>query len=43
VNESLPSGTHIVSFDGSSVPSGTYFYTLRTQQSSETKKMILLK
>jgi len=43
VNESLPSGTHMVSFDGSSVPSGTYFYTLRTQQSSETKKMILLK
>ena len=41
VNEFLPPGYHSRSFDGSNLPSGTYFYTLRTGRSSTTKKLII--
>lgn len=43
VNESLKSGTYEVSFDGSQIPSGIYFYKLESENFSETKKMILIK
>ena len=43
VNEQLSPGTYEVSFDGSNLPSGVYFYKLITEGFSETKKMVLLK
>jgi hypothetical protein len=43
VNESLKPGTYEVSFDGSKLNSGVYFYKLITDGFTETKKMILLK
>ncbi len=43
VNENKNPGSYEIGFDASSLPSGTYFYTLRIGEHSETKKMILLK
>jgi hypothetical protein len=43
VNEEVTAGTHEVTFDASTMASGIYFYTLRTGNFTETKKMILTK
>ena len=43
VNERLNAGIYSVDFDGGSLASGLYFYTLETAGHRETKKMILLK
>jgi photosystem II stability/assembly factor-like uncharacterized protein len=43
VNEEKPAGEYEVEFDGNGLPSGIYFYQLKTGQYSETKKMVLLK
>jgi len=43
VNEQKPAGTYEVEFDASSLPSGVYFYQLKTGNFIKTKKMILLK
>jgi hypothetical protein len=43
VNGYKNSGSHSVSFDGSSLTSGIYFYTLSTGSGSITKKMMLVK
>ncbi len=49
VNEQLQPGTYEVTFDarqpglGSNLPSGVYFYQLRTDNFVQTKKLILLK
>jgi len=43
VNETKSTGSYELSFDASSLPSGTYFYTLIADNYSTTKKMILLK
>jgi len=49
VNEQLQPGTYEVTFDahqpglGSNLPSGVYFYQLRTDNFIQTKKLILLK
>jgi len=43
VNEQKPAGSYEVEFDASSLPSGVYFYTLKTGSFSRTRKMILLK
>ena len=43
VNESLKPGTYEVSFDGSALNSGVYFYKLITNGYTETRKMLLLK
>ncbi len=48
VAESLPAGTHTVTFDGKNdnyqtLASGVYFYRLDTEGFSQSKKMILLK
>jgi hypothetical protein len=43
VNEELSFGTHRVSFDGSGLSSGVYFYKLEAGKYSSVKKMMLLK
>jgi hypothetical protein len=43
VNEKLNSGTYEVSFDGSRLSSGVYFYKLRTDKFSDVKKLMLVK
>jgi len=43
VNEQLKPGTYEVELDGTTFPSGVYFYKLITDDYVETKKMVLLK
>ncbi len=43
VNGMQDAGAKIAKFDASQLPSGMYFYTLRTQNFSATKKMLLVK
>ena len=43
VNEEQNAGNHVVSFDASKLASGIYFYTLRQEGNSITRKMLLLK
>ena len=43
VKESLKPGTYDVTFDGSMLNSGVYFYKLITDGFTETKKMLLIK
>lgn len=43
VNEKLNAGTYEVTFDGSGLTSGVYFYRLTCGDFSETRKMALLK
>jgi hypothetical protein len=43
VNEALQPGTYEVTFDGTGLNSGVYFYQLTAGDYSETKKMVLVK
>ncbi len=43
VNEEKEAGYHSIEFDGSSLPSGVYFYQLKTEGFVQTNKMILLR
>ena len=43
VNQEMPAGIHNLEFDGTGLPSGTYFYRLEAGNYAETKKMVLLK
>jgi hypothetical protein len=43
VNETLQPGTYETTFDGSNLPSGIYFYQLRSGNYIDTKKLVLLK
>lgn len=43
VNENQGAGTYEVTFDGSYLPSGVYFYQLKTDNVLLTKKLILIK
>lgn len=42
-NGPVRAGTHALRFDGSSLPSGLYLCTVRTERSSVTQKLLLLK
>ncbi len=43
VDGQLSAGAHTVSFNGENLPSGIYYYRLRTDQNMKTRKMILLR
>ena len=43
VNEFRNAGSYVVTFDGSGISSGVYYYKLETNKFSEIKKMILIK
>ncbi|HMQ69814.1 MAG TPA: T9SS type A sorting domain-containing protein [Ignavibacteria bacterium] len=43
VNKELTPGIYIFSFDASGLTSGMYLYTLKSNERSITKKMLLLK
>jgi photosystem II stability/assembly factor-like uncharacterized protein len=43
VNENVGAGSYEIDFDGSELNSGVYFYTLKTNEFTETKKMMLVK
>jgi hypothetical protein len=43
INEELRVGTYEVEWDASALPSGVYFYQLKTENFIEAKKMILMK
>ncbi|MBN2789170.1 MAG: T9SS type A sorting domain-containing protein [Candidatus Delongbacteria bacterium] len=42
-NEKMTKGSHSVNFDATNLNSGLYFYTLKVNDRSESKKMILVK
>jgi photosystem II stability/assembly factor-like uncharacterized protein len=43
VNEEMSSGSYKVDFDAANLSSGIYFYTLKTNNQIQTRKMILMK
>lgn len=43
VNQQQEAGKHTVTFDGSALPSGVYFYRIQSNGFSDTKKLMLLK
>ena len=43
VNEEQEAGVHQIKFNGSSLPSGIYFYQLGVGTFTETKKMVIIK
>lgn len=43
VNQTLTPGTYTVKWNAGSLPSGVYFYTVRTGSSQESRRMILTK
>lgn len=43
IDEILSAGTYQADFNGANLTSGIYFYTLKTENFSETKKMLLVK
>jgi hypothetical protein len=43
VNEKQPAGTYDISFDGSNLSSGVYFYRFETENFLSSKKMLLIK
>ncbi len=42
-NQSFPAGNYTADFDASNLTSGVYFYTLQSENFTETKRMVLLK
>ncbi len=43
VNEDKEPGVHTIEFNAQNLPSGTYFYTIKSNDFANTKKMILVK
>jgi hypothetical protein len=43
INRMMSSGIHGINFNAKSLPSGVYFYSLKVNNYTETKKMILLR
>jgi hypothetical protein len=43
VNVEKPAGTYRASWDASKMPSGVYFYRLRSGEYTQTRKLVLLK
>jgi hypothetical protein len=43
VNEPKTAGSYTVTFNAGALPSGVYFYTLRSEEFIATKKLIILK
>ena len=43
LNENLNAGSYEYRFDAASLPSGVYYYTLRTMEFTASKKMLLIK
>lgn len=43
VNEYKPAGTYEIEFDGDFLSTGMYFYTLKTGNKQQTRKMLLIK
>ena len=43
VNEEYPAGSYAVRFDGTTVPSGTYFVRLRAGAVVQMQKLLLVK
>jgi hypothetical protein len=43
VNEKQKAGTYEVIWNSISYPSGVYFYSVKTENFSDTKKMMLIK
>jgi Secretion system C-terminal sorting domain len=43
VNEELSAGTYEADFDGRNFASGIYFYVMKTESFTDTKRMILIK
>lgn len=43
VNENKPAGVYYITFNASALVSGFYFYTLKTGNYSQTRKMLLIK
>ena len=43
VQEKLNPGSYSVSWKASGIPSGVYYYELKTDYYTETKKMVLVK
>jgi hypothetical protein len=43
VNEYKPAGSYVADFDATNLTSGTYFYTIRTNEFTQTKKMVVIK
>ena len=41
VNEIKTAGTHQILFDGKNLPSGVYYYKIRTDAYTQAKKMLL--
>jgi hypothetical protein len=43
VNEEKPAGTYKLTWDAENLPGGVYFYRIRTESYTKTRKMVLLK